>query len=264
MPDIGRWGIMDGKGELYLSKSPYNYASNTPVNAIDPDGNLVIFINGMQNDGTGGKPEYWRSKSGRIQFDTMVMDHFNDHNSLYRDGSYGGGKYILSNMYSDNRKYEGAIQGRKDAESIIANLARDTTTGEIIETIKIVTHSMGGAYGKGYVRALKRYISKLPKEQQSQIKITLVADFDPYQGSSLKVDKDIYTQEFLHKEFGNIKGFGWLANEQEQGISDKNTFTNTGSSTDHSILTFVNDISKLQEGTYKWNGNKWICTTCNQ
>jgi len=49
---------------------------------------------------------------------------------------------------------------------------------------------------------------------------------------------------------------GGLANEEEQG--DKDTHTNTGTSTDHSISTFFNDISKLEEGTYKWDGNKFV------
>ena len=53
---------------------------------------------------------------------------------------------------------------------------------------------MGGAYGKGYVEALQEYIKTLPKEQQKQIKITLVADFDPYQAGSLKTNKNVLTQ----------------------------------------------------------------------
>lgn len=43
-PALGRFGTMDGKGELYFSSSPYVYASNTPVQAIDPDGNIVILL----------------------------------------------------------------------------------------------------------------------------------------------------------------------------------------------------------------------------
>lgn len=38
-------------------------------------------------------------------------------------------------------------------------------------------------------------------------------------------------------------------------LSKASIRTNTGSSTDHSIFTFLNDMSPLSEGTYKWNGS---------
>lgn len=49
-------------------------------------------------------------------------------------------------------------------------------------------------------------------------------------------------------------------NQTEQGIDPKNVFINTGTSTDHSIMTFFNDISKLAPGTYKWDKDKgqWV------
>ena len=47
---------------------------------------------------------------------------------------------------------------------------------------------------------------------------------------------------------------GWLANKEENCKVD--VTTNSGTSTDHSILSFFGDISKLQEGTYKWNEKK--------
>ncbi|MCG2793190.1 MAG: RHS repeat-associated core domain-containing protein [Weeksellaceae bacterium] len=271
MPDIGRWGVSDGKGELYLSKSPYSYANNTPVNAIDPDGNLVIFING-QHGGSGGSPEYWQGRfrgymtvaGGQPmpmydRFDVSVSRQLGDYNRKYVDGAMGGWSntfFSTSNVNTSatNRINSGFDQGKKDAAEIIKNLARDETTGAVVETIKIITHSMGGAYGKGYVKALKEYISTLPKEQQSQIKISLVADFDPFQGGSLKGDGNIPTFQFMHKENSNITGMGWLANEEENGKVD--ITTNSGTSSDHSILSFFGDISKLQEGTYKWNEKK--------
>lgn len=49
----------------------------------------------------------------------------------------------------------------------------------------------------------------------------------------------------------NILRMGWLANE-DQGLAKEDIKTNTGTSTDHSIFTFFNDISSLAEGTYKW------------
>lgn len=279
MPDIARWGVMDNLSELYFSHSSYTYALNTPIQAIDPDGNIVIFINGM-HAGDGGKQDYWRTYktefytyktsnwtyngSRRVEtsaFDTAVMNHLGDHNPLYRDGAMGGLRNTLwetnpskINLYSANRKNGGYEQGKKDAEMIIANLARDKTSGEIIETIKIITHSMGAAYGKGYVKALQVYIKTLPKDQQRQIKITLVADFDPYQAGRLNANPNVRTQQFTH--LGGIFG---LAEQRQGGLNYEDYYESYG---DHSIFSFFPDISNLQEGTYNWNGEEWVCTTC--
>jgi RHS repeat-associated protein len=277
-PAIGRWITMDNLSELYFNNSSYVYALNTPVQAIDPDGNVVIFING-QHSGDGGKPQYWRQyervlrfnsnltgsisyrKEEVFAFDTAVMSHLQDNKPIYKDGAIGGFKNTLwetdsskINLWSSNRINAGYEQGQKDASMIIANLAKDKTTGEIVETIKIITHSMGGAYGKGYVKALKEYIKTLPKEQQKQVKITLVADFDPFQAGRLSADPDIYTQQFTH-----LGGFWGLAEERQGGLSDENYYETDG---EHSIFTFFSDISNLQEGTYLWNGNSWECVTC--
>ena len=270
-PSIGRWHVTDNLSELYFSNSTYVYALNTPIQAIDPDGNIVIFING-QHGGSDGSSDYWRNYTGKESnflsmpnkkaFDVSVMNQFGDNNALYRDGALGGfsntmwePRFSKNNLFASSRVNGGYEQGQKDAKSIIKNLARDKTTGEIVETIKIITHSMGGAYGKGYIKALKEYVKTLPKEQQSQIKF-LVYDFDPHQAGSLTADGETPTFQFKHKGNKNILGMGWLANQDEEG--NVNIYTNTGTSTDHSIMTFFNDISKLSEGTYEWDGKEWV------
>ncbi|NQX40643.1 RHS repeat-associated core domain-containing protein [Pedobacter steynii] len=277
-PVIARWTRTDNKAELYFNHSPYIYALNRPINAIDPDGNLVIFINGNHSgDGATGYQRWRKRKNdhyswqgsngywnkGALSFDGAVMKQLRDGNAIYRDGAAGGkfgigGDAMLSVNLPGGRKSDGYAQGSQDAETVIENLARDKASGEIIETIKVVTHSMGAAYGKGYVKALKKYIKSLPEEQQAQIKITLVADFDPYQGESLTVDPNIYTQQFAHVEKKGRKdsdGYGWLANEREKGVDYYREDPNEAA---HSIFTFFNDISRLKEGTYTWNGSGWV------
>ncbi len=286
---IGRWHKPDNKAELYFATSPYVYALNQPTNAIDPDGNLVIFINGMHG-GSGGKAEYWRgyvndtkitrstlsginsfgipsnydtyqTTSRYEKFDVAVMNQLNDHHAIYRDGALGGVASLgglINPVVSTDRYNAGFRVGRSEASMIIASLARDKSNN-ITETIKIITHSMGGVYGSGYLAGLKEYIRTLPKELQMQIKITLVADFDPFQANDITADPDVTTMQFIHKNKWNVFGMGGLANQEEKGLDPKKDIrTNTGTSTDHSIFSFLNDISQLAEGTYKWNGKKWV------
>lgn len=270
---IGRWMATDGKAELYFATSPYVYALNQPTNAIDPDGNLVIFIQGNHFGETGH--EYWTAKDYYTKFgpvgqtpagyhfinsrgttavygkdryfDYEVMNQLNDkHTPRYYDGSLGGWQPV--NVFSPEpygaayREKEGYEKGKEDAATIIANLERDKN-GNVIETIKIVTHSMGGAYGKGFVKALKEYIATLPAEQQKQVKIEQVIDFDPFQGSDLTADGETPTFQFIH--------YGWLANQKEKGKVEQKT--SKSSSDAHAIKSFFADISQLQVGTYKWN-----------
>lgn len=44
---ISRWSKTDNRVETYQNITPCAYVANQPTNAIDKDGNLIIFINGF-------------------------------------------------------------------------------------------------------------------------------------------------------------------------------------------------------------------------
>jgi RHS repeat-associated protein len=298
MPEIGRWPRIDPKAELYFQITPYAYAANTPTNAIDPDGRLVIFING-QHSGTGGTAAYWQQKeyvtrwnsysflgqtvwSGnetRLEvtrdFASDVQDHFNDHSpARFYDGALGGWANTLqdqtamplngpieNNLSGSDRYGAGLKQGSQDAAAIIQSLAR--TGGVITESLKVVSHSMGGAYAKGFVQAIVDYAMAHP-EECTGLKISEF-DFDPLQAAQLSAIAGVHTEQYSHiKKPGRKGAMGWLANqkqaglEDDQGMKDGNSYNEDAEKADHSIMSFFSNIQNLQEGTYVYQNGQWV------
>jgi RHS repeat-associated protein len=275
---IGRWHKIDGKAELYFGTSPYIYALNQPTNAVDPDGNLVIFING-NHFGDGGSPSYWRktethwdgtyvqngnetwnSQSPHMvttsyAFDIKMMDALNDHNEnwgktsldTYKDGALGGWCNATSKSLRGAAGYE---EGKRDAQTIISNLAR--ANGNITESIKIVAHSMGAAYAKGYIKAIMEYAKAHPEECQG---LTITEyDFAPYQpGKQTKVPGTTLYQ-FINTGDDVNKWYLGSSNQEEEGADtyERGPDDNSG----HSIFDFqwaLNSVGSLSTGLYEWD-----------
>lgn len=207
---------MDPLAREYVSYSPFVFALSTPIQAKDPDGNLVIFING-QHTGTGGTAKYWEG------YDNKVMDKLNDHSARYVDGALGGFSNTIgmarlgaefslmhgnspagalfdavlttinaSNLSLQVRKEAGKAQGLTDAAAIYASLGEG-------ETVKIVTHSMGTAFSRGYVDGLNQWAS----ENGKKIKIEFQLDVNAFQGGDLPPSPGVPT----YNKTGGLDGF---------------------------------------------------------
>ncbi len=232
-PALGRFTTMDPLAEKYYSISPYAYCANNPANAIDTDGKLVIFINGMHT-GDGGKVDYWNKNGGG--FATAVMKHLEEKEGswLFRDGSKGGAGNYFNNQNPVKRRIYGKEQAGKDIDLIIKMIS--DKNGNIKETIKIITHSMGAAYAKGYVYEL---LNLLKARGIPMSVIEFEADFAPYQ-SAIQYAV-VKTYQFSHDEIvaGKEKMPGAIYMDTS---SDKKQ--------EHSISSFVDQIKNLPAGQY--------------
>ncbi len=230
----------------YPNVSPYAYTVNNPINAVDPDGRLVIFINGQHNNNAG--LYYWR----QIGFDLRVMNHLNDYNAIYRDGAIGGWHNTLregrarNNFYADNRYDAGYRQALRDFDAITARLSPE-------ETIKIITHSYGSMYGRGYVAALKKLIRSSSDPAINAIQIDFIADFAPFQPTSydaISGEGIGPTLQFSHCG-DRVAGCDASEGAEQQDIED-------GNNKRHSLSEFSDQIKNLPAGRYQVKNGKLI------
>ena len=226
------WLSVDPLAEKYPNIGVYTYCANNPINAIDPDGRLVLFINGMWGRGTGasdgGTAKHWGQ-----DWILSAQKAIGDYNARFYDGSSdwtgktGGMSRVSWNMDPVNRYSSGYSQGKKDAANIVNSLERGSN-GEITESIKVVTSSMGAAYSRGMTAAINDYVTdqnniidkfnnSLSKnkagnyvepskvKQRLNVSIEFTVDLDAFQAKKVGADPNSQSNYFM-------KADGWESN----------------------------------------------------
>ena len=175
---IGRWLSVDPLQAKYPGFSPYNFVANSPLSCFDPDGRLIIFINGLRfNEGAidqGRKSPHMfghgPARTGIYRRDRILQKY-------WRSGEKGnsfGRKVDIAERFKirtgDHKDYY--LSGSAEWTSQAAQRAEDGKAKAIAfhnmvqaglikieegETIKIVSHSHGGAHSTGFAKQLMSY-----------------------------------------------------------------------------------------------------------
>ncbi len=181
-PRIGRWGSMDPLTSDYPYASPYNFALNTPIQAIDPDGRLIILVNGLMlhhalasdnrreiNYGSdpkyrlmGPNPKYAPYPTHEMstgEFPTYLGEEFSYWNGI--DAEFSAKWKDPNLLYVDGSNHtwsEGADRfkaGQQSGYELIAKIQSGEIKLTKDETIKLVAHSQGTAHAAGMATVLE-------------------------------------------------------------------------------------------------------------
>jgi len=231
-PKISIWLSVDPLAEKFPAWSPYNYCMQNPINAIDPDGRVVIFINGLWGAPTGadggGTVKHWGN-----WWIIAAQKAIGDNRSRFYDGSAdwnykkGGTSRMSWNFDYKNRRLAGYNKGKADAAEIVNGLQRDKD-GNITESIKFVTSSMGTAFQRGMSDAIVDYVAsenkkidaynkKLGKnadpadlKKRLNVIIEFTVDLDAFQANAVGIDPNAQDNYYMKAKNswagGNIQG----------------------------------------------------------
>jgi len=151
MAEIGRFNKNDRAAGMYFSSSPYSYVFNNPINAVDPDGNYVIFVNGLTN--IIGVPimlrgaSYWgyETKSGFARL-------FNGNRNFNENTEFVNGEHKYTDESWASTPFERYNSGRdwaiENYNRIILAYEAEKLTNPAA-TLNIVSHSQGAAFAEG-------------------------------------------------------------------------------------------------------------------
>ena len=140
-PRVSLWMSTDPEQNKYPQYTSYLFVGSNPINAIDPDGRKIIFINGKIGGGSpkAGAP-YWNGINSN--FVKGAKSFFNDKKVTFTNADYG---YLSS---AKEREKLGYKYAKSHYKQWISNMKSD-------EAFNLVSHSMGGAFSKGIEEYLK-------------------------------------------------------------------------------------------------------------
>lgn len=246
-PALGRWHVVDPAADLLESSSVYVYSLNNPINFIDKDGELPIYVNGrVSSDSERGNERYWNAEllntiRGSGIANPGGEEHFVDGD---RGGSLNGRMSTRTALKSHIRHQGGVNAAKNDFQEILSKLAKDPESGKIIEKIQIYSHSRGGAFSTGYTEELMKLISQYADQfdDPSQV-IEYILHLAPHQSNGINAVDGVDTYGISHTS--DVLSGNDIYGATNFTTGEGNAFTS------HQNSSFVKDVGSFLSSVAK-------------
>jgi RHS repeat-associated protein len=182
-PAIGKFLSVDPLAPDYPELTPYQFASNTPIWAIDLDGLEAFFIHGtMSNSGR------WQDSDGNPLRNTVAILQMTNNNTIHSDFEWGGfGNY-------GNGPFNSKADRRTAAINLTNHIMANLVAGE---DITLVGHSHGGNVA---IQATEMIRNRLDAEGLNDVMINIIsvntpadnADWSPENLANQPIDNHIH------------------------------------------------------------------------
>ena len=204
-PRLSLWMSTDPKELQYPSVNTYCYVTNSPLKIKDPDGRYILFINGLrlahgnsdQIPAFGGYKihsndvyNYWSTEEN--SFGRKNVNIANYYKKVYNDNNVGftSGSSKWNSSASNRFK-----QGRAKAVLFHQMVQKGDISLKPNETIKIISHSQGGAHAAGFAHELMQYKDSHGKQLYQ---IEVIEYITPHQPKDISHPKGILGIQFSH------------------------------------------------------------------
>ncbi len=252
------WQSVDLEAEKYPNVSPYAYVANNPINSLDPDGRYIIFIGGLRlwhgardqaghvYNGLGGKTgiyktdvfKYWSTDENT--FGRKNVDIAKYYQDKYQDEKIG---FTSGSSFWNSQAADRKIEGMEKAKMFHEMVQNGDLKLDANETIKIVSHSQGGAHAAGFAEQLMTYTDA---DGNALYKIEIMEYITPHQPTDIYHPDGIKGIQYSHENdqvssrnylpnggtrFGRIKGIEEFYSGKimgEKGQPRANVFTRGG------------------------------------
>ncbi|TCJ16251.1 alpha/beta hydrolase, partial [Flaviaesturariibacter flavus] len=180
-PQLGRFLSVDPLTTKYPMLTPFQFASNTPIQAIDLDGLEAFFIHGTMSNN-----KRWRNNDGSLKEGTKQLFRLQHSKWINTAFEWGGFLGYGNNPFNDIE------DRRRAAKKLVKYIMANRKEGE---DITLIAHSHGGNVA---IQAAPMLRAALDKADAADVKINIITVATPAVNNEKSAENPIHARDAIN------------------------------------------------------------------